>query len=70
VSEKVISRQKKYQQNNNRPSSDVEWYKLFGCRKNDPSQIFGRQQTPPPRPPSLISSNYLVGILGVSSYVV
>jgi len=56
MSEKVISTQKKIQtknNNNNSLSSELEWYKLFVCRRNVPSQklLQTPQPSPPPPPP-------------------
>ena len=47
----------------------VEW-KLFGSLRDDPSQKVPPDNTAPFAPQCSPSSNYLVGILGVSSYVV
>jgi len=62
--------QKMSEKNNNSPSSEVKQYKLFNCGRNDLSQKLPPDTTTPPPLPSPSSSNYLVGILGVSIYVV
>jgi len=76
-SEKIVSRQKKIQtekNNNNRPSSlrELEWYKLFRNRRNDPLQKLSRHHTAPLLPLISPLQLQLFGgcFLDVSSYVV